>query len=323
MNAFVSRRTFIAITTVVAGKTLSGVSANLSACEPVAAEPPGAGLTAYQEGPQIWVRFSNEILTSYRAHATQKYPYFYPLTGPVSGLSLTTESSLPWPHHRSMLFACDRVNRGNYWQGPVTLGQIVSQGPQLGQVTAESVEILDECRWAPPGGDVVMTDRRRFVVRLVQPNLRWIDADITWRAEKDVTVEKTNHSLFAVRAAPDITPLGGGHLINAEGLSGEQETFGKPSAWCCYWGARAKAKPETIEGIALFDHPTNPWAPTPWFTRDYGFISPTPFNFLERPWSMPAGKSVRLRYRVVVFAGTPEEVQLAQLYEQWTKESQT
>lgn len=303
-----------------AGGAVLGLARNSHASEAATvAESPGLGLTAYQEGPQIWVRWNNEILTSYRAHPTQKYPYFYPLTGPLSGLSLTTESSLPWPHHRSMLFACDRVNRGNYWQGPVTMGQIVSQGPQLGQVTSETVEILDECRWAPPGGEVVLSDRRRFVVSLVTPNIRWIDADITWQAEKDVTIEKTNHSLFAVRAAPDITPLGGGQLVNAEGLSGEKETFGKPSAWCCYWGERQKAKSGTIEGIALFDHPANPWAPTPWFTRDYGFISPTPFYFIEKSWSLAAGQSVRLRYRVVFFGGEPSEVQLARIYEEWSR----
>jgi hypothetical protein len=320
MTLRLSRRGILKIGAVSAGSAILGLSWNSWASEAATAtELPGLGLTAYQEGPQIWVRWNNEILTSYRAHATQKYPYFYPLAGPLSGLSLTTESSLPWPHHRSMLFACDRVNRGNYWQGPVTMGQIVSQGPQLGQVTSETVEILDECRWAPPGGEVVMSDRRRFVVCLVAPNVRWIDADITWQAEKDVTIEKTNHSLFAVRAAPDITPLGGGQLVNAEGLSGEKETFGKPSAWCCYWGERQRPKPGTIEGIALFDHPANPWAPTPWFTRDYGFISPTPFYFIQQPWLLAAGQSVRLRYRVVFFGGEPAEVQLARIYEEWAK----
>ena len=319
MIGWVFRRDFLKLAAIAGAKTLVGPSLFLRASEAASPQPPSEGLTAYQEGPQIWVRWNNEILTSYRAHSTQKYPYFFPLTGPLSGLSLTTESSLPWPHHRSMLFACDRVNRGNYWQGPVGLGQIVSQGPQLAQITAESVEILDECRWVPPNGEVVLSDRRRFVVRLLSPTIRCIDADITWKAETNITIEPTNHSLFAVRAAPDITPLGGGHLVNAEGLSGEKETFGKASSWCCYWGTRART--DIVEGIALFDHPQNPWAPTPWFTRDYGFISPTPFNFIKQPWSMPGGTTLQLRYRVVLFGGNPEQAQLAALYEEWAKTS--
>jgi hypothetical protein len=37
-----------------------------------------------------------------------------------------------------------------------------------------------------------------------------------------------------------------------------------------------------VEGIALLDHPGNPWSPCKWFTRDYGFISPSPFNWLDQ-----------------------------------------
>jgi hypothetical protein len=64
-------------------------------------------------------------------------------------------------------------------------------------------------------------------------------------------------------------------------------------------------------------HPENPWSPCPWFTRDYGFISPTPFNFRNQVWNLPAGEQVRLRYRVVLFAGSPEEVNLDDIAREW------
>jgi hypothetical protein len=70
--------------------------------------------------------------------------------------------------------------------------------------------------------------------------------------------------------------------------------------------------------VALMDHPKNPWSPCQWFTRDYGFISPTPMNWLgPEGWSLPAGQSVRLRYRVVGYAGDPLAVNLASLYDTW------
>ena len=75
---------------------------------PVAAIRPESGadkLTTYAFGPQIWIRWADDPVTCYRAHPTQKYPYFYPLTGPASGLSLTTESGSSFPHHRSLLFS--------------------------------------------------------------------------------------------------------------------------------------------------------------------------------------------------------------------------
>ena len=282
---------------------------------------PGADkLTAYQDGPQIWIRWANQLLTSYRAHPTQKYPYLYPLAGPVTGLSLTSESSTPYPHHRSLLFACDRVNGGNYWQGPVAGGQIVSTELKLGQCTPESAEILDRCEWRKPGQKPVMTDQRKFLIRVINPGLRTIDVDIQWTAVEPVTIEKTNHSLFALRAAHDITPWGGGTLFSSEGKSGEKDTFGRPAAWCTFYGKRQGIASESTEGIALMDHGKNPWKDCPWFTRDYGFISPSGLNFQDKPWKLEAGKTIQLAYRVVLYAGTPRDASLQELWQAWVED---
>jgi hypothetical protein len=276
------------------------------------------GLTHYQIGPHIWVRWRNEPLLSYRAHPTQKMPYVFPLAGPASGLSLTAESALPWPHHRSLFFGCDQVNGGNYWQDELERGQVVSRGPSIAAATASSVDIVDACDWRRPGQPVQMTDERRLTVSVPGDHHRVIDIDITWRAEVDVTIAKNNHALCAIRAAADVTPLGGGRLVSSEGLEGEAGTFGKPARWCAFVGRRTRAKGEPMEGIALMDHPANPWAPCPWFTRDYGFMSPTPFNWIAAPWRLPAGQAVRLRHRVVLFAGDVQEAELDRLYKDWT-----
>ena len=280
--------------------------------------PDSEGLTHYQIGPHIWLRWHNEPLLGYRAHATQKYPYVFPLTGPVSGLSLTSESALPWPHHRSLFFGCDFVNGGNYWQDDLERGQIISRGPGVTEATSRSAVIVDACDWRQPGQPVQMTDERRFTVSVPGPRLRVLDVDITWTAAVDVTIQKTNHALFAIRAASDLTPWGGGRLVSSEGQEGEAATFGKPARWCAFYGQRTKAKDEPVEGIALMDHPESPWAPCPWFTRDYGFMSPMPFNWIEEPWRLSAGQSVRIRHRVVAFAGDPTEAGLDGLYKAWT-----
>ncbi len=279
--------------------------------------PDSEGLTHYQIGPHIWLRWHNEPLLGYRAHATQKYPYLFPLTGPVSGLSLTSESSLPWPHHRSLFFGCDFVNGGNYWQDDLERGQIISRGPSVAEATSRSAVIVDACDWRQPGQPVQMTDERRFTVSVPSPGLRLLDVDITWTAAVDVTIQQTNHALFAIRAAGDLTPWGGGRLVSSEGREGETATFARPARWCAFVGRRTQAKGEPVEGIALMDHPASPWAPCPWFTRDYGFMSPMPFNWVDAPWRLPAGQSVRIRHRVVAFAGDPGEAGLDGLYEAW------
>ncbi len=275
------------------------------------------GLSTYQLGPRIWVRWNNRALTCYRAHRSQKYPYMYPLAGPVTGLPLTTETSLPYPHHRSLFFGCDRVNGGNYWQEDYARGQILSAGPRLGKTTKDSVEILDQCVWQQPGKEPVMKDQRRVTVTVANEKLHFVDWEIEWSAVADVQIQKTNHSLFSLRAASDLTPNGGGTLLNAVGQSGEKATFGKPAAWCGFSGKRERIGGDIVEGIAILDHPKNPWSPCPWFTRDYGFLSPTPLNFLPQPMEWPAGKSVTLRYRVVLHAGDAHEAGLDTIHRQW------
>lgn len=277
--------------------------------------PEAEQLTHYQLGPEIWLRWNNAPLICYRAQPKQKYPYFYPLAGPVSGLSLTSETALPWPHHRSLFFACDRVNGGNYWQEGLERGQIISGGPHVAESDKTSAVIVDHCEWAVPGHPVQMKDHRKFTVTVPSPRLRLIDAEIEWTALTDVTVQKSNHALYSIRAAIDLSPWGGGTLISSEGKTGENETFGQPARWCAFYGKRGPDRNGPVEGIALMDHPSNPWAPCPWFTRDYGFISPMPFNWIEQPWQLAAGKSVQLKYRVVLFSGDPQEAGIEDLFQ--------
>jgi hypothetical protein len=65
------------------------------------------------------------------------------------------------------------------------------------------------------------------------------------------------------------------------------------------------------------DHPKNFGGNCPWFTRDYGHLSPSPFAFLEKPWTLAKGQSLDLNYRVVLFAGTPQQASLDSIYRQW------
>jgi hypothetical protein len=314
----VDRRRFIRLAAGAAAAWPVAVAGGQQAAPPVGrVEPGSAGLTHYQLGPHIWLRWHNEPLIGYRAHPTQKYPYVFPVAGPLSGLSLTAESSLPWPHHRSLFFGCDFVNGGNYWQDTLERGQIVSRGPRVAEATKTSAVILDACDWRQPGQPTQMTDERRVTVSVPGARLRLLDVDITWRASVDVAIQKTNHALFAVRAAHDVTPAGGGRLLSSDAKDGEAQTFGKPARWCAFFGRRTQARGEPVEGIALMDHPANPWPACPWFTRDYGFMSPMPFNWIEQPWRLAAGQSVRIRHRVVSFAGDPQEVGLDQLYRDW------
>ncbi len=128
-----------------------------------------------------------------------------------------------------------------------------------------------------------------------------------------MVIRKTNHSLFSARIAPDLTPVFGGTMVNADGDQGEKQTFGKPSPWLACYGARDA---KTTEGLAIHQHPQNPGYPSPWFTRDYGFLSPPPTYWPAdgSETRIAKGGRLRLSYRVLVFSGTPETAGVARVF---------
>jgi len=266
------------------------------------------------EGSQLIVTAGGKVITCYKFADSQKYPYFWPVNGPASGKSITTESSQPYPHHHSLFFGCDRVNRGNYWQEGNERGQIVSQGPKIIEASGERVVFTDECFWRQPGKEPVIRDLRRVVISAPSKDIRFIDFEISLEPLLDICILKTNHSLFSARLVPELSVNSGGVLINAEGKTGEKGTWGAASPWCDYTGTRNGV----TEGIAILQHPGNRWFPAKWFTRDYGFFSPTPMFWPEGGRTeLPKGRMFTLHYRVVIHAGDVKTAGIKQVFEQY------
>ena len=277
--------------------------------------PGSEKLTTYQNDQLVVFRWNNRTFGAYRAHASQKYPCFYPLMGPVSGVSLVAESALPYPHHRGLWLGCEPVNGGDYWSDKdLDRGQIRSRKIEIAKSTPQSSSFTDQTEWVRKDAPSPVEDSRTFTITVGGAHLWWMDCDITLIAREDITIKSAKHSFFALRVIPQITPLYGGVLMNSEGGIGAEGTYGKPSRWCGYHG---KSNGDTIEGLAILDHPENPWNPCPWFTRDYGHLSPSPFAFLKEPWALEKGRSIRLRYRVALHVGTPKEAGLNDLYRKW------
>ncbi len=274
-------------------------------------------VSAALDGKQVVVQVAGQVFTVYRFDPTLKKPYFFPINGPLTGTGITTANTEPYPHHHSLFFGCDRVNGGNYWQEANARGQIVSEGARIIEARGRQVVIEDRCRWQRPGAPEPFADERRIVISAPDARLRLIDFSIRLVAQMDVHIEKTNHSLFSGRIATHMCAEKGGRLVNAEGNVGEKATYGKKSAWCDYSGDnRGK-----VEGMAILDWPKNPWSPSPWFTRDYGFFSCTPMYWMEADgMRFKKGESVQLKYRVVVHAGNEKDADIKGLYATWIGE---
>jgi len=281
-----------------------------------AARPATSKVQAALEQDKVVVNVDGRLFTCYKFAGSQKYPYFWPVNGPVSNQSVTTETSEPYPHHHSLFFGCDRVNGGNYWQEGNERGQIVSQGPKLLEPAGGRIVFTDECLWRQPGSEPIIRDRRRIEISAPGDGLRLIDFQVVLEPLTNIRILKTNHSLFAARVVPKLGVTAGGILISAEGATGEKGTFGVASPWCDYSGARNGI----TEGIAILQHPDNRWYPAQWFTRDYGFFSPTPMFWLAGDQlDLPKGEKLTLCYRVVVHPGDSKEAKIAELFETYKR----
>ena len=75
-------------------------------------------------------------------------------------------------------------------------------------------------------------------------------------------------------------------------------------------------------GVAIFDHPANPRHKTPWFVAmgpkgPFGYFSPAPL--FSAPYTLPAGKTLTLHYRILVHPGPADNELLEDEWEEWSK----
>lgn len=274
-------------------------------------------VTADKIGDRIEIRIDGVLLTNYILSENEKYPFFFPVNGP-SGASVTSMRNGNYPHHSSLFFGCDRVNGGNYWQEGLERGQILPFRADILESGGDRVVIENENIWRRPMAAAPIRDIRTITVTAPSKDLFQMDFNIVMEMLEDVTIEKTNHSLFSIRMDPDLAVINNGTMVNAEGDTGEKGTFGKRSPWMDYHGSRLGQ----TEGIAILQHPTSEWYPSPWFTRDYGFFSPTPMYWPdnEEDLVLEKGRQVELRYRVLIHSGDHIQAAIAIQFENYRNE---
>ena len=266
---------------------------------------------------KIDILINNNLFTSYVLSQDEKYPFFFPVNGP-SNASVTSLRNANYPHHSSLFFGCDRVNGGNYWQEGLERGQIISIRADIIESGNDKVIIENECIWRRPNANAPIKDTRKITITAPSKDLYQIDFDVTLEMLMDVIIEKTNHSLFSGRMDADLAVINGGTMINSNSEKGEKETFGKKAAWIDFYGKRGDRQ----EGMAIMQHPSNEWYPAPWFTRDYGFFSPTPMYWPQndKETNLKKGQTIKLKYRVLVHSGDTTTAKIAEQFEKYKSE---
>ena len=245
-------------------------------------------------------------------------PYFHPLC-------LTNGEELTWlrppdhPWHRALWFSWKYINGRNYWEEDNKTGrvdgetEVVSVKVAAGKNYSAGVEM--SLSYHPPNKPAVLTEKRLLDISAPDETGSYhIDWCSTFTAaDKDVLLNRT-----PIMGQPGGVSWGGyaGLSIRlAKGTSDWQATdseghrYSKTSAKNARWlDFNFKTANGTAAGIAVFDHPENMRNPTPWYVimnpqdkSPFGYFSPA--VLYNEPYTLAAGESFTLRYRILVHPG--------------------
>ncbi len=273
------------------------------------------------------VTIDGELFTTYNFSPQLMKPYFHPVYAPGKKLVVRKEvfdkqgqgkghqKGLDHFHHKGIWIAIDSVNKEmlNYWH-------------EKNRMTTESVKV-STCgnnatlhvinHWLDNDNKPILKNKVDFTFT---PD-RMIICEMALTAlNQPVTFGDTKEGLFAIRLNYELRGLSGGRIINADGLKGEKECWGKPTAWIDYHG---EIGGETV-GVALFDDPNN-FRPSRYHVRGYGLFSINPFGEKKysngkkkaAPVTLKPAECLKLRYAAYIHRGDEKQGKVVEHYKQF------
>jgi hypothetical protein len=226
-------------------------------------------------------------------------PFWYPLLGPAGrGVTAMTHPHDPHGHghHTSVWIAHHKVNELGFWND-LSHTRIVHERIERLEDGADDASVTTRNGWLTAEGKKLVTEQRTTRYRPLPDGESIIEIELTFTAtEGDVTFGKTSFGFLGVRVDKMMgVNDGGGTIRNAESGVNEKGVFWKSARWVDYAG---RVAPETVNGITLMDHPSNPRHPSYYHVRDDGWMG-TSFCLYE-PYVLKKGESLTLRHALYV-----------------------
>jgi len=241
-------------------------------------------------------------LLAYQFGLERQRPYVFPVRGP-SGKLVTRIGHPHDPvghrHHYSLWCAHYRLNGHDFWADTPGCGKQVHQFVLELEDGADRAHLVAQVHWVTAAGELLLDEKRRVGVRLLEGGEYLLDCDSEVKAATDVELEKTNFAWLAVRVAKTMgVHDGGGTITNSDGAVNEKAIFWNRAWWCDYSG---RVAPDEVTGITFFPHPTNRNHPPQWHVREDGWMAPCPF--FEKGARLGNGETLTLRHRLHVHSG--------------------
>jgi hypothetical protein len=271
--------------------------------------------------PDHQVSFQIDGAERLRWHFGPQYPrpFFYPLVGPASGLSLTRMGHPGAPnhdHHRSIWFAHEKVSGVNFWSDNTTAR--IRQKEWLVYHDGDDEAVMAvRLAWSDGHDPKPLLEQELFAALIPGPDGEtFLGIQTSFRPlANQLEFGKTNFGFLAVRVAKSISAFfGGGTLTNSEGAVGEPAIFGKPAKWMDYSGEQPGGHKE---GITYFDHPSNPGHPVRWHVREDGWMGAS--ACFDGPRTTTQMEPLTVRYLLHAHRGLADAKRAGEVFDAFAK----
>jgi len=297
---------------------------------------------------KVDVLVGGKLITSYCWPDNVYKPVLYPVRT-LSGTEITRGFPLApregerndHIHQVGIWLNYGNVNDFDFW-GNGSTGKKSENGGVIKHLGIDKISegegegiLMTKASWQDPSGKELLEEKTECHF-IADGNILFIDRITSLTAAGlTVVMKDTKEGMFAIRVARQLELpskdkaflLGNsgnpgkeqalenrgvtGNYLSSEGVSGE-----------AVWSTRARwmnlsgiIDSEKIS-VSICDHPSNPGYPTYWHARGYGLFSANPLGVSDftqgkevMNFSVPAGKTITFRYRIIISSGSDMTVQ--------------
>ena len=293
---------------------------------------------------QVDVTVDGKLFTSFCWYDNVFKPVLYPVmtasgTEVTRGFPLKTREGErnDHPHQIGVWLTYGNVNGNDFWgNGSQGLGRKNANGGVIRHLKVEKLQggkgegiLVSQESWTDSTGKELLAERTEYHF-IARGEVRMVDRITTLTAKQNVAFADTKEGMFGMRVARQLElPSRGdvtltdaqgnptlvkalnnkavsGNYRSSEGIEGEN-VWSTRARWMNLFGNIGNEK----ISLVIFDHPGNPNYPTFWHSRGYGLFAANPLGAKDFTkgketlnFSLPAGKSVTFRFRLLVHSGS-------------------